>query len=266
MIYWPAKAPGEVEDFAFDFAGALQTGETISSRTVTATGVTKNSDAIVGSTVAIWLSGGTLGTPGVVTCSIVTSSGRTYFETAIVPIGEEPVTLTMAKRQVRADLADTTDDEYLLELIQGAREHAEAYTGTRLVPAAVQMTFPTFDHLDLTQAPVQSITAVQYLDANGALQTLDPSIYEFVNIDADTLRPTIRLAYNQAWPPARTAADAVRVSAVVGYTVVPRPIIRAMLVLIYQWFDIRSGVQVDARGAPAEIPNTVAALLANYRR
>jgi hypothetical protein len=75
VIYWPAKAPGEIEDFEFDFTDALQAGETIVSRVVAATGVTKNSDNVAGSLVNVWLSGGTLGTPGVVTCSITPASG-----------------------------------------------------------------------------------------------------------------------------------------------------------------------------------------------
>jgi hypothetical protein len=55
----------------------------------------------------------------------------------------------------------------------------------------------------------------------------------------------------------------VRVSAIAGYTVVPKPIIRAMQLLITQWFDTRAPV---ANGVATELPNTIAALLANYRR
>jgi hypothetical protein len=47
----------------------------------------------------------------------------------------------MAKRQVRAE-GTTADDDYLLELIQSAREHVEAYCGIRIAPAAVGMTSP----------------------------------------------------------------------------------------------------------------------------
>jgi uncharacterized phiE125 gp8 family phage protein len=266
MIYWPPKAPGEVEDFDFDFTALLEAGETLASRTVTATGVTKDSDALASPKVLAWLSGGTLGTPGVVTCSVTTSLARTYAETGILPIGEEPINLDMAKRQCRAE-GSTADDDYFLDLIQSARQHSEAYCAIRIAPAAVQMSFATWCDLErLTQAPVQSIVDVRYLDAAGVEQVLDPSIYEFVEVAKDPLRPLIRSAYGKSWPSVRNAVDAIRVNAVVGYTVVPKPVIRAMLLLIGQWFDIRVPVQVDARGAPAEIPNAVSALLANYRR
>jgi uncharacterized phiE125 gp8 family phage protein len=266
MIYWPPKAPGEVEDFDFDFSLALETGETLATKNVVATGVNKDSDALESPKVLAWLSGGMLGTPGIVTCTVTTNLSRTYAETAILPIGEEPINLDMAKRQCRCE-GTTGDDDYLLELISAAREHVEAYCGIRVAPAAVGMTFASFDDLaSLTQAPVQSIVDVRYLDPSGVEQVLDPSVYEFGTIDADVLRPRIRLAFGKSWPALRSVDDAVRVNATVGYIAAPRPVIRAMLLLIYQWYDIRSPVQVDARGVPAEIPNSVAALLTNFRR
>jgi uncharacterized phiE125 gp8 family phage protein len=266
MIYWPPKAPGEVEDFEFNFTDALEEGETLLTKDVVAIGVTKDSDDLESPAALVWISGGTLGTPGIVTCTVTTSLNRTYYETAILPIGEEPVSLVMAKRQLRRE--DTVDDdEYILELIQAAREHVENYCSIRLMPVAVQMTFGSFDELQrLSQAPVQSIVDVRYLDTSGVEQVLDPSTYEFGIVEADELRPRIRLAFGKSWPATRLVDDAVRVNAVVGYVAVPRPIIRAMLMLITQWFNIRLPVQVDARGVPAEIPNAVSALLANHRR
>lgn len=267
MIYWSAKAPGEVEDFAFDFSGVLQTGETIASQDLAADGVTIDNNAVSGAQVLAWISGGTLGTPATVTCTVTTSANRTYAETAILPIGEEPINLDMAKRQLRAE-GTTDDDDYILELIQSAREHVEQYCGIRVAPAAVGMAFWSFDELaSLNQAPVQSIVDVRYLDTSSVEQILDASTYEFGNVAADVLRPRIRLAFSKTWPPTRQGVDdAVRVNATVGYTAAPRPVIRAMLMLISQWFDQRLPVAVDMRGVPAEIPNSVAALLANFRR
>lgn len=269
MIYWPAKAPGEVEDFAFDFSGALQPGEAVVTATVTAVGVTADSNSLTGAKVTVWLSGGMLGTPGIVTCTVTTDSApaRIYSETAILPIGEEPVSLDMTKRQLRIEDTVVDEDEYLRGLIQDAREHVEGYCGTKLSSLAVRMTCGSFDELGrLSHAPVQSIVDVRYLDSNGAEQILDPSVYEFGIVDADVLRPRIRLAFGKSWPATRAVDDAIRVNATVGYVAVPRPVIRAMLMLITQWYDIRQPVQVDARGVPAEIPNAVTALLANHRR
>jgi uncharacterized phiE125 gp8 family phage protein len=268
MIYWPAKAPGANLSYKLDFSGALGTGVSITGVSVAATGVT-----VVGTpthdatSVTVEIEDGTLGTPGIIVCTITTDdpTSPTDVETAILPIGEEPVTLDMAKRQCR--LVGTTDkDDLLLELIPAAREHVERYCGIRVVPAALAMTFDHFSDLEsLSRAPVQSITSIQYYDANGVQQTLDPSVYEFVNTSADELRPAIRLAYNQQWPPIRAASDVITVSAVVGYTAVPRPIIRAILLLISHWLD-SPAVAFDMRGTPAEMPHAVDALLANHRR
>lgn len=270
MIYWPAKAPGEVEDFAFDFAagGVLQGGETISSQTVTATGATVSNVAQAAGKVTFSLAGGASGVPAIITCSITTNAvpARTYVETAILPIGEEPVSLDMAKRQTRTE-GTTDSDDYLLDLIQSAREYVAKYCGIAILPTAVAMTFDRFEDLKaLTKAPIQSITSIQYYDANGIQQTLAGTVYETVNVASDPLRPAIRLAYNQSWPAARSASDVITVNAVVGYSVVPRPIIRAILMLVSQWYDLRSPVAVDMRGVPAEIPNAVTAMLANFRR
>lgn len=261
MIYWPPKAPGAVLDYAFDFSGFLGAGETITAKTVTAAGVTVDSSAIAGSLVQVWLSAGTLGRPGVVSCSITTNQGRTEVETAIVPIGEEPIGLDQAKLQLKVEHA--VDDDLIIGLIQTAREHVEKYCSIRLMAVAATMTAARFSDLDrLAHAPVQSVTEVTYLDAAGAEQTLDPAVYELVEVEADVLRPRLRLAYNQVFPAIRSAEDAVRVTAVVGYTVVPKPIILAMLRLISLWYDNRAPVF----GPNGELPHDVAALLVNFRR
>jgi uncharacterized phiE125 gp8 family phage protein len=261
MIYWPPKAPGAVLDFAFDFSAFLQDGETISSKTVSATGVTVDSSAIAGSQVQLWLSAGMLGTPGIITCSITTSANRTEVETAIVPIGEEPVSLSMAKLQLKLEHDD--DDDLVIGLSQAAREYVEKYCDIRLMAVAATMPAARFEDLErLAEAPVQSIAEITYLDAAGDEQTLDAAVYEQVNVAADPLRPMVRLKVGQSWPAIRSAVDAVRVSAVVGYTVVPQPIILAMLRLITQWY----GNRAPAFGPNGELPHDVDALLVNYRR
>lgn len=92
------KDSDAVLDYKFDFAGAtnsngpsdwLASGETISSRTVTVdAGLTKDSDAITdgGTTVTVWLSGGTVGTTYKVTCQIVTSASRTDDRTMYIKV------------------------------------------------------------------------------------------------------------------------------------------------------------------------------------
>jgi hypothetical protein len=83
------KDPSAVLDYVFDWSAWLTDGETISTRTITATtGITVASSAITGSstTVTVWLSGGTAGATYYVTCAIVTSASRTDERTVTIRV------------------------------------------------------------------------------------------------------------------------------------------------------------------------------------
>jgi uncharacterized phiE125 gp8 family phage protein len=267
MIYWPAKRPGAVLDYRFDWSAALAEGETLVAANVTATGVTIDAQSHDATGVTLKVSGGTLGVPGVLVCSVTTNSvpARTDEETAILPIGEEPISLDMAKKQLRLE-GTTIDDDHVLMLATAARAYVEDYCGIKLAPVAAAMSFAHFGELEaLDLAPIQSIAQVTYLDTAGVEQVLDPSVYELVKVASDPLRPQIRRKVGQQWPATRRdAADAVRVSAIAGYTVPPQPLLLVMLQLITQWYDNRTPVSVGQQ--VYELPNTAAALLANYRR
>ena len=79
------KDPNAVLDYVFDWSAYLDTGETISSYTITVqTGITKNSDSQAAGKVTVWMSGGTDGTMYSVACRIVTSAGRTDERTMFI--------------------------------------------------------------------------------------------------------------------------------------------------------------------------------------
>jgi uncharacterized phiE125 gp8 family phage protein len=180
----------------------------------------------------------------------------------------EPVSLAEARSQCRIDGSDSDGD--LNRYIIAARALTEEYTGTKLVSQTVLMQASRFcDLIDLPVAPIISVSSVKYLDTAGAEQTLDTSVYELVNTG---LEPQIRLKINQVWPSVRQCvSDAVRVTAIAGYSTVPESIRAAMLMLIAQWNDERSSISsvrqsVTSDGGIPTLPNTVDALLANYRR
>lgn len=165
----------------------------------------------------------------------------------------EPVTLAEAKAQCRIDGTDS-DTELNIYII-AARAFVEEYTGTKLVSQTVLMQGRSFcDLIDPPTAPLISVTSVKYLDPDGVEQTLSTDVYEVVTTG---LEPQIRLKINQAFPAIRCASDAVRVTAVVGYSTVPEPIRAAMLLIISSWFDSRS---------VGPVPDGAISLLANYRR
>lgn len=72
------KDPSAILDYAFDWSDWLESGETISSHTITVdTGLTTDSDSESSGVVTIWLSGGTHGVDYIVACKISTSHSRT---------------------------------------------------------------------------------------------------------------------------------------------------------------------------------------------
>jgi hypothetical protein len=74
------KDPDAVVDYKFDWSAWLAEGESIVTRSVTAsTGLTVDSSSITdtGTSVTVWLSGGSAGSDYTVACKIVTSAART---------------------------------------------------------------------------------------------------------------------------------------------------------------------------------------------
>lgn len=174
-----------------------------------------------------------------------------------VAAGSEPVTLAEAKAQCHVTSSD--HDTALNLYIAAARDYIERYTGIRLVEQTVAFSRATFRaRMVLPVAPVQSIASIEYQDADDAEQTLASSVYDFRG--ADTLRPIITLAEGQSWPTVYSDAEAVTVTAVVGYAEVPEALKHACLLLVAHWFHNREGV-----GGEKEAPFAVQALLENFR-
>ena len=82
------KDPDAVLDFTFDWSEWLADGETISSHTVTVSGVTRDSSTNTTTTVTAWISGGTVSAPATVACRVTTSAGRTDERTISLRISQ----------------------------------------------------------------------------------------------------------------------------------------------------------------------------------
>jgi uncharacterized phiE125 gp8 family phage protein len=265
MIYWPTKAPGATLDYEFDWSGQLQQDETIASFNVEVHGVDLVDAAIDQGKVRVWLSSGTLARPGMVTCEINTNSTppRTDVETAVLPIGLEPVSLADAKAQCR--VTHDGEDALIGHYLVAVREHVETVCGIRIAAAALEIEAQDFAELAcLPVAPIQAIAEIRYTDPAGVEQLLDPATYELALERGDELSPKVRLKAGQSWPATARAEDAVRVSLIAGYAICPAPIRQAMLLIVEQWFDNRADVVVGTN--VSTMPNASTALLANYRR
>lgn len=83
------KDPNAVLDYTFDWTDWLDlVSDTISTKTVTGSGVTIDSSNQVGGLVTAWVSGGTADTTATVTCKIVTTGGRTEERTIYLLVRE----------------------------------------------------------------------------------------------------------------------------------------------------------------------------------
>jgi uncharacterized phiE125 gp8 family phage protein len=163
-------------------------------------------------------------------------------------------TVQDVKRQSYIDHSD--DDGQIERLIAAARDHAEHYCGTRLATQTIVVKCDCFaDLARLPTAPVQSITSITYLDAEGATATLSTDVYE---LRADGLDAAVVLKYDQTWP-AIQQRSRITVTAVVGYADLPPAIKHAMLLWVGGAFENREN-------AAALSWTAFDSLLCNFRR
>jgi uncharacterized phiE125 gp8 family phage protein len=182
-----------------------------------------------------------------------------------------PLSLAELRAQCRLTDDDGTDDDPMLLLwLRAAVDYAERYAGIGLITQTWEQRFPIFVNtgLKLWRRPVQSIVSIEYLDAGGATQLLDTSVYRLSGMNAGLPQPTVQPAYVQAWPDTSWLADeAVVVRYVVGFgddhNSVPEPIRQALLLMVSYYWNQRETALVDPQ--IVEVPFGTHALLDLWR-
>lgn len=161
----------------------------------------------------------------------------------ITPVATEPVTLAEAKLHLRVD--HSTDDTLISSLISAAREECEHLLERALAPQTLRLSIDAFpaDGIELPRPPVTSIESIQYVDTDGATQTLAGSDYY---LDDEQEPSWVVPAYGVVWPDTRDEANAVVVTYVAGYTDCP-DVIRA-------WILLRVGTLYCTREADSDKP------------
>lgn len=156
----------------------------------------------------------------------------------------EPVSLDEAKDQCSVATTDSSHDTKLTRLITAARQAIEAASGLQIITATWDLyldAWPDEQYILLPKSPATAITSIVYLDNDGASQTWTSTNY----ILSTSRQPArVQLAYQAVWPSARYVADSIRVRFVAGYAnaaAVPELINSAILMLIDDWFNNRSG-------------------------
>jgi uncharacterized phiE125 gp8 family phage protein len=147
-----------------------------------------------------------------------------------------------------APSTNTTDDPYLTILIMAARQHAEQELNRYLITQTVDAYFDEFPE-SFKLPPLQSVTAITYIDTDGTEQTLAADQYI---VDSASIPARITPDYNVSWPSTRDQTNAVKVRFVAGYGTaidVPSCIKSWMLMRIKTLYDTRDQT-VFANGLP----------------
>ena len=170
------------------------------------------------------------------------------------PVVSEPVSLDEVKARGRIDHDD--DDGTLKDAITQARSYAEHYSSSRIATVGLTLRCSSFDDFAcLPEAPLQSIAAIQYVDADGDEQTLPEAVCESWG---DGLDARIVLQAGQSWP-AIASGSWITLTGLFGYAAVPPAVQQAI---------IRHALDADAsRENPSAHGHTVFDfLMSNHRR
>ena len=208
----------------------------------------------------------------------------------ITPPAAEPVTLAQAKAHLRVDWTD--DDSYITTLIAAARRYCEVSakrTFVNTVYAMIDDGFPFSVNpinrqirqfygqfqtaqgavfpgvlalnagvIQFPRAPLVSVQSVQYLDANGTLQTMPSSSYIVATGSPGRMQPT----FGTIWPVTLPVISAVTIEFTAGYgpdaTTVIESDQQAVLMMVGHYYENREAV---AQGTLLPVPMAVEHLL-----
>ncbi len=170
----------------------------------------------------------------------------------ITDVATEPITLAQAWDHLRLDATgspEATDhDSWLEEVgIPAARRMAERFTGRSYAPKTYKLSLDAFPSgaIRLPIPPIPSVTKVEYVDVDGATQTLSAALYV---LDKATEPGWILPAYGTVWPNTRAVVNAVMVTFVSGVATIDADVRAAILLALGHLFENRENT--------SSIPNT----------
>ena len=188
----------------------------------------------------------------------------------VTNVSSGPATEPVTKDEVEAHLriAADSEDTFLDTLIKAARGFVENETRRALITQTLVLTldhFPPARHIFLENAPLQSVTSVQYVDSAGSTQTFSSSSY---SVSTAKTPGQIALSDGETWPVTKNEIDAVTITYVAGYgsaSDVPQAIKQAMLMLIGHWYENREDETLMPGISSVKVEKGVDRLLRPYR-
>lgn len=159
----------------------------------------------------------------------------------------EPVTLADAKAHLNVDIAD--DDSLIASLLSASRGFLEEEFGRAFITQTLQVVFDAFpadlcSAIELPRPPLQSVSSITYVDANGVSGTVASADYFIDQISAPG---RVAPKPGKSWPGNGLRAVAgVTVEYVAGYgdaqEDIPPSTKQAILLLLGHWYLNREPV------------------------
>lgn len=183
----------------------------------------------------------------------------------VVAPAEEPVSLHEAIEHLRLDTLEET--LWLKRTIAGARRWVEEYTRRALITQTLEWSLDEWPGrtVRLPKPPLRAVLAVEYVDADGATQTLPAEAYM---TDTRSTPGRLRLRPDWSWPSMQTdALGGVVFRYTAGYGDeggdVPEAITSAILLMLGHLYENREAT--TAGTIITSIPLGVERLLWTYR-
>lgn len=179
------------------------------------------------------------------------------------------ITLAEAKLHLRliTDPADaesyTAEDSLIQALIDAAYRHAEQRTRMAFQQRTETLVLDDFPAADtaiaLPWTPVESVDALDYIDADGISQSLDATA---LRLDGRGIYPTLAPQWGSAWPATIAEPESVTLTATVGAVATPPDVRAALLLLVGHFYENREAVVIGT--ISSAVPMSVEMLLAPY--
>ena len=134
----------------------------------------------------------------------------------------DPLTLESVRDDHLRVTNGSVEDDYIASLIKTSYREAEATTWRALLPQTWRLSMSRFpcQYIELPMPPCIEVSAITYVDEDGALQTWtgSPLPYDVViPIGPKAGKAEICPAYGEEWPSTRAQARAVFVTFRAGY-------------------------------------------------
>ena len=187
----------------------------------------------------------------------------------IVQPALEPISIAEVKSQQGILATDTQSDAIIGRRITEARQFAENYMQRAILTQTQEVRFEGFPHamgekIELPYPNLLSVVSVKYLDTDGVLQTLDPSLYV---VDSYSRLGSVTALWGTFFPYTRVHENnSVRIQYTCGYgpsaADVPALLREALLITVGHWMNFQP--QAESGVSLSRIPYAVRDILDQF--